>query len=934
MILPVRTPLPPARTVAVVDASQRREGATMAVDFALLGPVRARVDGRLVPLPPGRLPTVLAALLLARGRVSTERLMGALWDEPPASAVPNLRTYVAQLRRLLGPHADRLTRSGDGYTLRVEAGELDLHVWEQSLADARRAAGDGNPAEAADLLAAGLARWTGAAAEGVPRRGATGRGLHLLDEARWGAVERHARACIDAGRPGQAVEGLRALVAEQPARETAWQHLVLALARDGDRAAALVACSEARQALVSELGVEPGPVLRDLQARLLRGPRREAPAGAAAPVVRTLPPDPEIVGRDELIEAVTGAEPGTVVALHGPAGAGKSALAVRAAWALAPAHPDGQLHLDMCGSSPGLTPMTTGDALASLLQALGVAAAGSAAEQLTALGTAVRGRRVVVVLDNVVDAAQVRRLLTGLTGATVLITSRSMLSTLDVRRQVAVGELSPAAAVSLLAHLSGRPRVAAAPDDARTLAGLCDHLPLALRIVGARLAGRPDWPLAAMVTRLADERHRLDELAADDLAVRAGLSLTCRALRHRAGGAEALHLFDAWGAVGAPVMSLGLARAVTGADAHEARAALDRLAEVRLIEPVAEDRYRIHDLVRIYAMERAAGHPSDALHRARCYYLGTARRARDLLRSNLHRQPDDFAEKTPTVELADDQDALRWFESERVNLRDLIHRCAREATTEGDRFAARLVVELYPFLPMRGYYTDWHDLAEAALAGARRLGSPPDETAVLIQLAGALSRAGQHPEAIGTLRAAPAVTEAPMTALVLDHLAVALTHGGRLAEAKECFGRCVELHRAGGQRSSLGITLNNLADLHRQLGEYSDALRHLTESLALRRELGDRLGAGITTLTIGQVYAEDGRAGEAVAWLTDALDLARSTGNTESEWRALTVRARLSREAGRLHEARADLADALRLSEAAGDEQGAAEVRQSLLDSQ
>ncbi|GAB2602726.1 SARP family transcriptional regulator [Paractinoplanes abujensis] len=885
------------------------------MDFALLGPVRVRVDGQSLPVPPGRLPTVLAALLLGRGPVPAERLMGALWDEPPASAPSNLRTYVAQLRRLLGPHGDRLTRSGDGYTLRIEPDELDLRSWEQSLAAAQQASDRGRPAETADLLAAGLALWTGAAAEGVPRRGATGRGLHLLDEARRAAVERHAHACIDAGRPAEAVAGLRALVADQPARETAWHYLVLALARDGDRTGALVAWSGARRALIAELGVEPGPQLRDLQARLLRGPGRE-PRGAAA--VRTLPPDPEIVGRDELLSEVTGAVAGTgaTVALHGPAGAGKSALAVRAAWALAAAHPDGQLHLDMCGSSPGLTPTTVGDALATLLQALGVTAAGSQAEQLTALGAALHGKRVVVVLDNVADAAQVRRLLTALAGATVLITSRAVLSTLDGTRQVAVGELGPAAAVALLARLSGPERVAAADDDARRLAELCGHLPLALRIVGARLAARPDWPLAAMVTRLADERHRLDELAAGDLAVRAGLSLTCGALRQLSGGAAALHLFDAWGAVGAPVLSPALARAICGSDAREARAALDRLAEVRLIEPATEDRYRIHDLVRIFAMERAAEHPSDALHRARCYYLGTARRARDLLRVNHHRMPDDFAEKTPTVELADDRAALAWFESERVNLRDLIRRCARENTRDGDLFAARLVVELYPFLPMRGHYTDWLDLAEAALVCARRLASPPDETAVLIQLAGARSRAGRHPEAIAALRTALTVADDSLVALVLDHLAVALTNGGHLREAQECFRRCVGLHRANGRRSSLGITLNNLADLHRQLGEHEDALGHLFESLALRRELGDRLGEAVTTLSIGQVYAEDGRAGEAITWLTDALALARSTGNTESEWRALTVRARLYRQAGRLDAAHADETAAARLSEA------------------
>ncbi|MET0425676.1 MAG: tetratricopeptide repeat protein [Actinoplanes sp.] len=908
----------------------------MSLGFSLLGPVVARLDDRPLSLPPGRPSVLLAALLLGQGHVSAERLMSALWDEPPISAAPNLRTYAAQLRRLLGAHADRLSRSGDGYTLRVEPDELDLHAWDRALTGAQRATEQGRPDEAADLFAAGLALWSGAAAEGLVRRGAVGRSLDMLDEARNTATERYARACVEAGRYEQAVTCLRPFVAEQPTREVAWQHLVEALARGGDRAGALAAYTAARRALIAELGIEPGPELRGLQARLLHGPLDSPPPPTGAePGIKTLPPDADLIGRADLLhEVVSGS--GGVVALHGPAGVGKSVLAVRAAWQLAADHPDGQLYLDLYGSSPGLTPMTTGDALAALLHALRAPApAGSEIEQLNALHTALNGRRVVVVLDNVVDAAQVRRVLTGLAGATVILTSRTMLSTLDVRRQVAVAELSPESSVSLLARYGGLHRVAGSPDDAQLLAGLCGHLPLALRIVGARLASRPDWSLAAMVARLADERHRLDELAVDDLAVRAGLNLTCGTLRERPGGAEALNLFDAWGAVGAPLMGPDLARAMTGSDGYAARSALDRLAEVRLIEPAGDDRYRMHDLVRIFAVERA-GHAEQAVHRARCYYLDTARRARDLLRTNTHRGDDAFVEEVPTVELADDKAALRWFETERVNLRDAIQRCARDRTADGDLFAVRLIVELYPFLPMRSYYSDWQDLAESALVCARRLGSVRDEIAVLIQLAGARTRANRHPEAIAALRAALAPTDQlddpTLTAFVLDNLGIALALAGQLTEAKEVFGRCLRLHRANGHPSRLGITLNNLADTHRQLGEHEDALRHLVESLELRRSLGDRLGVGVTTLSIGQVYAQDGRPDEAVTWLTEARTVNRETGNSESEWRALTVRADLHRAAGRLNAAREDLEAALSLSESVGDDAGKDEVLRALKD--
>ena len=147
------------------------------------------------------------------------------------------------------------------------------------------------------------------------------------------------------------------------------------------------------------------------------------------------------------------------------------------------------------------------------------------------------------------------------------------------------------------------------------------------------------------------------------------------------------------------------------------------------------------------------------------------------------------------------------------------------------------------------------------------------------------------------------VGDPALSTLVLDHLGIALTHAGRLVDAKERFGRCVMSHRTSGESSRLGVTLNNLADTHRQLGEYAEARRCLFESLQLRQALGDHLGIGVTTLSIGQVYAEAGRTDDALEWLTAA------------------------HAAGRAGEARADLLAALELSESVGDADGADEVR-------
>jgi DNA-binding SARP family transcriptional activator len=258
--------LPPRRGGNTLDVLR-----TPVLTFSVLGPVAVRLDGRPQSLPRGRPRAVLAALLVGPARVSAERLAEALWDDPPSSAGPNLRTYVARLRRALGPHADRLTRSGDGYALRVEPGELDRHNWERALAGAQPADDD----TTADRLASTLALWTGAAAEGVVRRGSTGRTLDMLDETRLATTELYARACLGSGRLDQAVSCLRPLLADHPAREVAWQHLIRALTRIGDRTGALGAYRTARRALVTEFGIEPGPELRDLQAGLLRNTPEE-----------------------------------------------------------------------------------------------------------------------------------------------------------------------------------------------------------------------------------------------------------------------------------------------------------------------------------------------------------------------------------------------------------------------------------------------------------------------------------------------------------------------------------------------------------------------------------------------------------------------------------------------------------------------------------
>ncbi|MEU4565324.1 tetratricopeptide repeat protein [Micromonospora sp. NPDC023956] len=925
----------------------------MTIEFGLLGPVTLRVDGDHVALPGGRPRLLLAALLLGRGRrVSADRLLGGLWDEAPPSAQANLRTYVTRLRLALGPYRDRLTWVNHGYVLAVEPDELDLDRFETDVQDALGAGAEERRERCADLLATALRRWRGEAAEGLPRHGTLGRSLDALDESRWMAVERYAAACVEAGRHQSAVTALRSLLADQPARESAWEGLVQALVRSGDRVEAMAALAAADAALLGAVGRGTGRVLREVERELRNGTsgpaRRPTPvsrdgssedAPSTPPPPSTLPPPVALVGREALMTRIEAELSRTnMIVLHGPAGVGKSALAGNLATRLAPSCPGGQLYLDLCGSSPGLAPMTVEEAIGSLLRTLGGdRSGGTSGAEAAELRVRATERRVLVVLDNVVDAGQVRRLLSILGNATVIVTSRTTLPTLDVTH-LAIGELGSEEAVTLLARHAGPHRFAESPREAEALAGLCGHLPLALRIVGARLASHPEWTLAAMVARLSDEQYRLDELSCDDLAVRASLAVTCDVLAERPGGLDSLDLFDRWGMIGSPALGLELARVLTGATAREARTALDRLADAGLIEACGMDRYRLHDLVRIFAMERGRRDPAArvaALHAARCYLLDTARRARDQIRPVAGRLPDAFVEASATVTFAHQREALEWLETERDNLVAAARVAAQDDTPEGDLFAVRLCAELYPFLPMRGYYRELREVAGGALRCARRLRSRPDEAASLTYVAVAQSRLGETGQAVDSLLEALALREADgdshEVAVTLDHLGVLLAAAGRLDEARVGFLRALEMHRRSGDRGRVGLTLNNLADLLLQLGQTDSALVHLEESLRLRRELGDQLGVGITMVTMGQVYARRGQCRQAYGWLGRAITAARDTGNREAEWRALTVRAEVHRANGQPLAARDDLHLALALSEQIGDVNGSREVRRALV---
>ncbi|MEO3784418.1 AfsR/SARP family transcriptional regulator [Actinocorallia sp. B10E7] len=543
----------------------------------LLGPVELRDERGAVPVGP-RARAVLAALALDAGRpVSVERLARAVWQRtPPATAVTQIQGCVSALRRAFGPARELLVTCPPGYLLELDGDAVDALDFARKVVQARTATRRGDDEGAARLLRQALGGWRGSALEDVP-------GLYAeaaqLEEQRLLALEQRIEADLARGRAAELVPELTALCAGHPLRERFHGQLMVALARSGRRPAALEAYRRVRDALVGELGLEPGPELRRIQRDVL---------SVREPAETTLPHDPaDFTGRAaetlRVAEAVTSAAL-PIVVISGRPGVGATALATHAAHQLRRRFPDGCLYTDLHFTAEPL------EVLGRLLRMLGVAAPPPGlAERAELYRARTQGRRLLIILNDASGERQVLPLLPGDGGPGVLVTGRNRLTALPGAVHVELEPLPVGDALELLARIVGRGRAAAEPEAARRLVELCDRLPLAVRAAAARLAGKPHWRLADLVFRLADEDRRLGELAHGDLDVRPGLAASHAGLSARARGV--------------------FARLADGSfDRGEPDDLLEELVDARLLEVVrCEDsgqmRFRPPGLVRCFARE-------------------------------------------------------------------------------------------------------------------------------------------------------------------------------------------------------------------------------------------------------------------------------------------------------------------------------------------
>ncbi|WP_329109405.1 NB-ARC domain-containing protein [Micromonospora sp. NBC_01699] len=736
----------------------------MALAFHILGAVRVRHDGRLLRPPTGRPTALLATLLVQHNQmISAEALVDELWGaRPPTSAVANLRSHVCQLRALLAPTdpAPRIVAEGGGYLLRVGADELDATEFER-LAGAGHAALDrGEPAVAADLFDRALELWPAgpgtAPATGGPLVTAA---LDRLRERRVNAAEAYYACRLelwDGDLPGL-IARLREHVAENPLRERPWSQLMTALYRVGDPVGAAETFGAARRVLAGDLGVAPGPELVDLHHAVLRrdpallhprqrrrrptgdgtasgprgvpGPPGPAPVPAAGggrtpapPVPHELPTAaPGFLGRRaELVRLRAALAPvdhhPRIATIYGMPGTGKSTLALQAAAGLLDLFPDGQIYLDLGGSTIDVAPLTPAQVLARLNRSLGAThdrPAGTEEEERGRIRSLLFERRILLVLDNATRPSQVADLLPVRGGAALLVTSRDRLSCLD-GPHLRLGPLSAVNGIELLRRTAGPDRVDADSDATATVVDLCERLPLAVRTAGSRLAAHPHWSVAHLAARMNDDRHRLDEAG-----VRPRLAASYRSL----GGARTA--FRRLGLLRLGHVTPEVAAALLDTDTECGRAALDQLVEAQLAEPAGPGRFRIPKLLWLYAAELASStEPTSreaAVRRVLLDYSATAARAARALGLPAARAADDPAPtRRPGPRLGLPAEAARWLRDERDNLICLARQAALSCETAV--FAVQLLRVLDDYLRTDGLRSEATELSRVALAAPRLTG--------------------------------------------------------------------------------------------------------------------------------------------------------------------------------------------------------------------
>jgi DNA-binding SARP family transcriptional activator len=926
--------------------------------FRILGPVEVWTGQEWAKIGAPKQRSVLATLLLRPGEpVSTDALIDQVWpDKPPARAANLVSVYVHHLRRLIGDADGRvLVTRAPGYQVVLGPGALDAEQFAGLVSTARRLLADGEPDRTVDLLDEAIGLWRGRALADVAATHLVAAEADRLEESRVEALELRAGASLACGRPAEVVPEVRRLLADHPLREKLWALLIRALYGAGRQAEALEVYEQARNRISDELGVDPGAELRQLYQQILEADGEQAVVSLAVPAPAPRPPPPppaqlpadisDFTGRSGQVEqlremlteaAAAGSSPGAVrvVLVVGPGGQGKSTLAVHAAHLLRGEFPDGQLYASLLGATTSADPA---EVQARFLRDLGTDPARippDAEERAALYRTRLDGRRVLIVLDDAHGIEQVRPLLPGSASCAVLITARNWLPELAGGAVLDLDVLTDGEARALFTKIVGAGRVTAESGAASEVLAACAGLPLAIRIAGARLATRGNWSIRTLAGRLSDERRRLDELRVGNLAVRASFEVSFATLPGPAapGGPAPARAFGLLGLWTGPSISLAAAAALLG-EAEEATArALDTLFDAHLVESPGPDRYRFHDLLRVYAADLARTQEAErdrdlAIGRVLTWYLYTTEAAARVISPQHTRVPlEPPPEAVRPLHFTTLEEAIAWCEVERAGLMA----ATRLAVSSGLReIAWKLPAAAMSFYYRRSHWGDWVAAHQTGLESARALGDQRAQAWMLNNLG--MAYGDQHmPECVGYLERAltlyRTVGDLRGQARVEYNVANAWFDLGRFAESLEAAQRSVAIQRQLGNRYVEGLALGTVGCANRELGRFGEAVAHFQQALTIFRDLGDLDSEADSLSDLGDAYLGMHQVDEAITCLQESLTIRRRIEDRAGQAATLQRLGIARRDAGDLGLARGFLAEALRLNEDLGDHAKVAEI--------
>ncbi|MDX6258939.1 MAG: hypothetical protein QOH84_627 [Kribbellaceae bacterium] len=589
-------------------------------------------------------------------------------------------------------------------------------------------------------------------------------------------------------------------------------------------------------------------------------PTAQQPATSSAPVPWELPQTvADFTAREDelgkVLEALGHAgTSGMRLVITGMGGVGKTALAVHAGHRATDQFPDGQLYVALRGYDPNAA-LTGAEALGQLLRSLGVrheAIPDGIDEMARLYRSRMAGRRMLVLLDDAISVDQVTPLLPGGGGSAVIITSRHFLSTLPGSLIVRLPTFTASESLRLLASVTGDRRVKAEKAAARELSELTGGLPLALRLIGARMTARPGWSLRDFVDQLQDEHRRLDELGLDHSGVRATFASSLNELVASPWTTDhdAAVAFDLLSLADGPEISAHLVARLLDTDVRTAAALMERLVDLHLLDSIGPLRYQMHDLLRAYADERLsvgerAAERSSAIERGLRYYVAAAWQAQRVTHPWSLRQPTEELDLTGVPVFTHEAAAPIWFDAEYNSILDLYRKALLLPVVAG-RYGPSLALGLFGYLEIRANWRGMRSLFDLALASGR----PEDD---------------------------------PVTWAWLEHdRAIPDVEQGHLEQARVRLLRSLSLFETTRHLGGLARCCSSLSHVCERLDHLDEAIEWGERGLKLAQDSGDLAVLGTSQLAVGVLYNRVGRGADAAAAFQASLELAEVASNDRS----------------------------------------------------